>query len=362
MATSSDITALAKLRADFGGTASTLMGLEHVDKSASLEQITEVNDLINKAERRPTNKNLFNAAAKAVKYLHDLTEAQALLGTDTALTGLPNRVAFNSQLKTAIKETGSQAKFVSRPNSETASTDTSEKKNYFALLFLDLDRFKGINDDFGHDTGDEFLCAFADHLRRITRKDEGNFFKGRSRASRLGGDEFAVLLDTQASSPEEAEKIFKLALERIRKSMEAVSFDYKGRSFPIVSSIGMHVIKEGDTPEVIMKGADTGLYEAKKDKSQRYDHAYETLKKNGAQNLQYVEDKRPQSVELTLEQLQEIMQELQSSKVIIIADKKGLADATTILAQSLKKKGANIKGLNAQAEAGPDSAPGRDAL
>ena len=144
--------------------------------------------------------------------------------------------------------------------------------------------------------------------------------------------------------------------------MEAVSFDYKGRSFPIVSSIGMHVIKEGDTPEVIMKGADTGLYEAKKDKSQRYDHAYETLKKNGAQNLQYVEDKRPQSVELTLEQLQEIMQELQSSKVIIIADKKGLADATTILAQSLKKKGANIKGLNAQAEAGPDSAPGRDAL
>lgn len=347
---------LIELRQNFEDVAATLMTLAHADRSKSIAQVTDVGHLIEKAEQRPGNRAVFNRASQALGYLRDMTKAQALLGTDNNLTGLPNRFAFNAQLDIAIKETGSPAKFSGRSHSQPESPEKSVNRNYFTLLFLDLDRFKGVNDDYGHDTGDEFLCAFADILRKITRKDEGRFFQGRSRASRLGGDEFAIILDTQAETPEQAKENFGHALTRIRKSLEAVHFEYNGKSFPIVSSVGMHIIEEGDTPESAMKEADIALYEAKRDKKERYDRSVGLLKEQGVQNITVVEDKRPQKVTLTQEEVFDVIARMLSQKAVAITSPEQLIKAVDTLSAELGKLGINVKDKPV-----PDQLPSPDA-
>jgi diguanylate cyclase (GGDEF)-like protein len=92
-----------------------------------------------------------------------------------ALTGLPNRAWFMDQLEVALKEA------------------TRVKNNTFAVLFLDLDRFKVINDSLGHPIGDQLLKGIAERLRLCLRPGD--------KISRLGGDEFTVLLNPRRDSP-----------------------------------------------------------------------------------------------------------------------------------------------------------------
>lgn len=120
-----------------------------------------------------------------------------------------------------------------------------------AVMFLDVDHFKKINDTLGHDIGDEVLKIFAERVRSTVRSSD--------RVARLGGDEFVVLL-TAPDSETVARRIAKTLLERIREP-----FTIQGKAVHVSTSIGIAVTNGAMvySPEQILKEADLGLYEAK---------------------------------------------------------------------------------------------------
>ena len=236
-------------------------------------------------------------------------EQERAARTDS-LTQSNNRSVYHEQIKAATNKIASD------------SPDENGKKHYFALVMFDLDRFKGINDDYGHDTGDAALQTFADKIKSVTRTHEDRRAEGdrpektdrrlesnnmdslflpfgrsgenggEKSMSRLGGDEFTLLMNTKAESLEEATIEFQAGLARIRGELETLYVEHKGMSFPIVSSSGMHILEQDDTVDSAYVEADTALAEHKKDKKERYEKTVERLREMGINNLQVVEDKR----------------------------------------------------------------------
>jgi diguanylate cyclase (GGDEF)-like protein len=121
-----------------------------------------------------------------------------------------------------------------------------------ALLFLDLDQFKNINDSLGHSVGDKFLKGVANRLKKRLRDEDT--------LARLGGDEFIVLL----SQVGEAENVIKIA-ERILEAMKP-PFRYGGQDFHMTTSIGIALYPyDGKDSEGLFKSADMALYRAKEE-------------------------------------------------------------------------------------------------
>lgn len=148
------------------------------------------------------------------------------------LTQLPNRVAFNETLDGALKRLALSGE-------------------EFAVLLLDLDRFKEVNDRFGHPAGDEFLVQVASRLQRCTRAAE--------HVARIGGDEFALVMANLARSED--------ALEIAERFVVAFTepFLIEGRECVGATSVGIVLApRDGNTPLDIMKNADAALYRAKK--------------------------------------------------------------------------------------------------
>lgn len=150
-----------------------------------------------------------------------------------SLTGLPNRLLFNDRLAQSIR---------------LARRDGRK----FALLFLDLDRFKQVNDEFGHDAGDELLQQVAARIRRELRDSDT--------VARVGGDEFTVILPDVAR-PDDAETV-------VRKIVAALSapirLERKGRSVEIGTSIGVALYPaDADDADALVSAADAAMYEAK---------------------------------------------------------------------------------------------------
>ncbi|MFM0089190.1 EAL domain-containing protein [Paraburkholderia sediminicola] len=150
------------------------------------------------------------------------------------LTGLANRRKCMEALSRAVAEAASRG-----------FTDGAS----LAVLFIDLDHFKEVNDAFGHAVGDELLRAFAKRLRAIL---EPAFF-----AARVGGDEFVLLLrDTTESAVE--------AFAHAVLSELAVPFEVWGRSISLSASIGIALLREApDSAETLLSHADTAMYAAK---------------------------------------------------------------------------------------------------
>jgi diguanylate cyclase len=152
-----------------------------------------------------------------------------------ALTDLPNRALFNERLEHGLE----QAKRHDRQ---------------LAVMFLDLDGFKGINDTYGHDIGDLLLQTLSQRLKASTRADDT--------VCRIGGDEFLYLLSEVRSERDTtllAEKLLKLIQDPCH---------IDGRDLVIKSSIGIAIFpKDGRTPESLVKCADTAMYHAKKTRS-----------------------------------------------------------------------------------------------
>jgi diguanylate cyclase (GGDEF)-like protein len=146
---------------------------------------------------------------------------------EDALTGLPNRRRLIQRLETAF-ELGAEARH--------------------ALLLIDLDDFKGINDTFGHAVGDGVLAEVGHRLRQIV--PDGWM------AARLGGDEFAIL--GQADSVAQCARIGELALEALSELVEVGA-----QKFQIRASIGLALGGDADSPAALLRNADTALYEAK---------------------------------------------------------------------------------------------------
>jgi diguanylate cyclase (GGDEF)-like protein len=118
------------------------------------------------------------------------------------------------------------------------------------LMYLDVDRFKQINDTYGHATGDALLRAFASRLMRCLRVSDT--------VARLGGDEFAVLLERLPTKDQAA-----MIAEKILRSMSE-PFLIEERRIHMTTSIGLvHYRGEETTPESLIKLADEGMYLAK---------------------------------------------------------------------------------------------------
>jgi len=184
----------------------------------ALENITLLS-----AERRQREERE-REAAERLALLESLREAR-----HDSLTGLPTRVLFLEKLEEKVR----------------LGTPTS-------VLFIDLDRFKAVNDSLGHRAGDELLAAVADRIRHCLRPGDVG--------ARLGGDEFAVLLDD--TTTDEAVPVAQRLIDAIRRP-----FPLFGRDVFIGASIGIatHSDAAPADPGDLLGNADVAMYKAKKE-------------------------------------------------------------------------------------------------
>jgi diguanylate cyclase (GGDEF)-like protein/PAS domain S-box-containing protein len=168
-----------------------------------------------------------------------ILEAQlAHQASHDALTSLANRVLFRDRLEHALAR-------------------GERHREPVAVLFLDLDDFKRVNDSLGHSAGDEMLVAVAERLRSRLRQSDI--------AARFGGDEFAILLED--ASALEAEVTAKRILEVL-----APPFEVQGRLLTAPASIGIAIADNGETgPEELLREADVAMYAAKAPGKGRYE-------------------------------------------------------------------------------------------
>ncbi|MBB5059911.1 putative signal transduction protein with EAL and GGDEF domain [Granulicella aggregans] len=216
--------------------------------------------------------------ATQIGRLLDRKRAESQLIHDAShdsLTKLPNRALFMDRLTRALAR-NKRIPHVS-----------------FAVLFIDLDRFKMVNDTLGHNAGDELLIqvvarisAALRHEEMIARcgaDEEGN----RETLARLGGDEFTVLLD-EIRDPSQALRV----ADRIQKTL-ADSFRLGGNDVSVCASIGIAISGTAyDTPSEIIRDADLAMYRAKSLGGSRYVIYDESMQALGASRLQMETDLR----------------------------------------------------------------------
>ena len=162
-------------------------------------------------------------------------QAEARLAHDAmhdALTGLPNRILFLDRLEHAIR----RAK--------------RSKDRLFAVMFLDIDRFKLVNDSLGHANGDKLLASIADRLQRCLRPEDT--------VARLGGDEFAVLLDGISAAADTTR-----VADRIQKEL-AQPHILDGHPVSVSASMGITLSSANyEHADDMLRDADTAMYRAK---------------------------------------------------------------------------------------------------
>jgi diguanylate cyclase (GGDEF)-like protein/PAS domain S-box-containing protein len=187
-----------------------------------------------------------NNSSRLIFQIQDITDrkrAEERLVHDAfhdALTGLPNRALFMDHLQLA--------------------TERAKRRDdyHFAVLFMDLDRFKNINDSLGHMVGDQLLINIARRLEKCLRPGDT--------VARLGGDEFTILLE-EISDVSEATEI----ANRVQQEM-ALPFNLAGHEVYTTVSIGVAPSMTGYTkPQDILRDADTAMYYAKSNGKARYE-------------------------------------------------------------------------------------------
>lgn len=175
--------------------------------------------------------SLFPLLRQVTRRLRGQVEQIEKLALYDALTGLANRRLFGDRLEQA---------FLHAQRHETG----------FALMLLDLDRFKEVNDTLGHQTGDAVLEHLAMRLREVARASDT--------VARLGGDEFALVLEGAQDS---ADALY--VAERIRRALDE-PFVVDGMTLQLESSIGIVIFpRHGDDAEQLLKRADIALYASK---------------------------------------------------------------------------------------------------
>lgn len=185
---------------------------------------------------------IYNEEGKAIQYVavfSDFSEIKKIqaklenLAHYDALTKLPNRLLLHEQIKQSIK-------------------NAKRNKHQFAVLFIDLDRFKQINDTHGHETGDEVLKMTAQRLKKALREIDI--------VARLGGDEFIVVLDELTN----IENVHIVTNNILKKLEEPFTINEKDHY--ISASIGISTYPhdtQNDDIDILLKNADIAMYESK---------------------------------------------------------------------------------------------------
>ncbi|MCW8930618.1 MAG: diguanylate cyclase [Gammaproteobacteria bacterium] len=155
-----------------------------------------------------------------------------------SLTGLPNRLLLLDRLQQAIKK-------------------SCREKKYLALLYLDLNKFKPINDTLGHTAGDQVLTLVAKRLRKNVRSMDT--------IARIGGDEFVVLMESVSDIDDVGSVAHKLC-QSLNKSM-----DWENHKLNISCSMGISLFPDdGESPEDLIKNADSAMYQSKQNKGNSF--------------------------------------------------------------------------------------------
>jgi len=175
---------------------------------------------------------------------HDLRRVNALLTQlDQARVSL-QQVAHYDALTNLINRRGFNQLFAERLNEKTAHG------GMLAVMFLDIDHFKRINDSLGHDAGDELLKVLASHIKSSTRNHEDV-------VARFGGDEFCIL--TSLHERDEARHMAQRIMQKMKEPIELA-----GRRMVMTTSIGISIFPDdGKTCEELLKNADLALYQSK---------------------------------------------------------------------------------------------------
>jgi diguanylate cyclase (GGDEF)-like protein len=154
------------------------------------------------------------------------------------LTGLPNRLLFRDRLTQAVRR-------------------LDRRDHVVALIFIDLDGFKAVNDRYGHATGDRLLEAVAARLRRVVRRTDT--------VARLGGDEFTIILEG-LHDRDDAARVAEQALFSLRQS-----FEVDGEVIELGASLGVAIASHAtEIPEALTRRADAAMYRAKARGGTRY--------------------------------------------------------------------------------------------
>lgn len=181
--------------------------------------------------------------------------------THDVLTGLPNRKFFMARLEAALTKSKNDAAYK------------------VSVLFIDLDRFKIINDSLGHLIGDELLIGIADRLRDCVRPSDT--------VARLGGDEFTVLVEGNYDIKE----VVRIA-ERVQEKF-AIPFDLSGHEVYSSASIGiLHATEKHLASEDMMRDADTAMYQAKRAGKARHEVFDENMHEAAKETLKLETDLR----------------------------------------------------------------------
>ncbi|WP_198343238.1 bifunctional diguanylate cyclase/phosphodiesterase [Oleiphilus messinensis] len=197
---------------------------------------------------------------------HDVSELREVqsrlkqLAYYDSLTGLANRQLFEERLQHCIKSIG-------------------RREQPAALLFLDLDGFKQINDTLGHDSGDILLCHVARWLSDCVRQDDS--------VARFGGDEFLVLL-SQVSGPEAVAQVAENILNQVCQRIKV-----KGHEVCVSTSIGIAMIPEdSEDAATLLKFADLAMYRAKELGRNRYQFFTKAINMKAARRMLMQEELR----------------------------------------------------------------------
>jgi two-component system cell cycle response regulator len=217
-----------------------ILAITEPDNSARMLRGLEIG--VNDYLMRPIDKNELLARARSqirkrryTERLRDNVQISIEMAITDALTGLFNRRYMENHLGTLVEQAGARGKPL-------------------AVLALDIDHFKSINDTHGHDAGDDVLRDFALRIKRSIR--------GIDLACRCGGEEFIIVM------PETDMAVAASVAERLRRRIATEPFVISEgtRTIPVTLSIGIATLREGnDTPAALLKRADQALYRAKRD-------------------------------------------------------------------------------------------------
>jgi two-component system cell cycle response regulator len=217
-----------------------ILAIADIDNNARLLRGLEIG--VNDYLTRPIDKNELLARARTqvrrrryTDHLRDNVQTSIEAAITDGLTGLHNRRYMESHLQTLAEQAGLRSKPL-------------------ALMILDIDYFKSINDNYGHDCGDDVLREFAMRIRKSIR--------GIDLACRYGGEEFVIVM------PETDMHVAGMVAERLRRAIagEAFSIDRGNKRIEVTISIGLATLeKKGEPIADVLKRADVALYRAKHD-------------------------------------------------------------------------------------------------